>query len=73
MIPEVRKRVKDKQYNQRKNHPCKEKEDFEKGDSVLVRNYGVDGDKWFKGEVIEKLGSVNYKAKISDRVWLKGI
>jgi hypothetical protein len=63
--PNLRERVERKQCQQQINHPCKSKSEFQEGDHVYVKNYGVQGDKWLKGHVIEKNGSVSFKVKLN--------
>jgi len=69
--PNHRAKVEQKQFDQRRNHTCRERDGFNEGDSVHVKNYSARGDKWLKGLVVEKGGPVSYKVSLGENVIVK--
>ena len=69
--PNLRAKVEQKQFDQRRNHQCRKRDGFNEGDSVYVKNYSARGDKWLKGLVVEKGGPVSYKVSLGENVIVK--
>ena len=65
--PEVSERIRAKQEKQMMAGPQATRE-FLKGDRVWVRNYHTP-EKWKKGMVIAKCGSVDYQIQVGAHVW----
>ena len=67
IIPDISKRVIGKQQIQKANHDHRGKQrTLNVGDSVNVRNFAATGDNWLPGSIVESLGPLSFRVKLSD-------
>lgn len=71
VTPNLRSTVEQKQYSQTQNYPHTNRGEYQEGDTVYVRNYGVSGEKWVQGVIMEKSGPVGYKVQLQNQSVVK--
>ena len=66
--PSVQRHVENKQNSSAERTASRYLRQFQRGDTVIVRNYGT-GDKWLPGKISEVLGTRNYLVETGGQLW----
>ena len=70
--PSVQRHVENKQNSVAERTANRHLRQFQKGDSVMVRNYGK-GEKWLPGKISEVLGTRNYMVQTGGQMWKRHV
>ena len=70
--PSVQRHVENKQNSSAERTASRHLRQFQKGDTVMVRNYGT-GDKWLPGKISEVLGTRNYMVETGGQLWKRHV
>ena len=70
--PSVWRHVENKQNSSVERSASRSLRQFQKGDTVMVRNYGT-GNKWLPGKISEVLGTRNYMVGTGGQLWKRHV
>ena len=65
--PDIGQHVRHNQSKQKQNHDVHSRSrEFNEGDTVFVKSFGVSSEQWLPGVITQKLGPVSYRVTLMD-------